>query len=306
MKLPLDDLPAMALFAQVVRLRSFSAAAREAGVAKSVVSKRIAALEDKLRVRLLVRTTRKLTPTPEGLSFYEHCAALCASAIAAEESVGAARSDHGTVRINASGAFAAQHLAPAIAAFLARHPGIDVHLSTEEGLVDLADGGADLLVRVSRRLRGSAVVRRIASDRMFVVAAKDYLARAGTPSNPADLVHHNCLRYALMTAAEEWQFHEAGRPLPVPVTGNLVSESAAFLRAAAVAGVGIAMLPGFLIAPDIAEGRVVSLLAPHVDIELGIHVLMPHRTQLPGRVRHLVEFLAQRFAGIDWALPHRG
>jgi len=283
-----------------------AAAAREAGLTKSAVSKRISALEAHLGVRLLLRTTRKLTPTAEGLSFYEHCAALCASAIAAGESVGAARTEHGTVRLNASGAFAAAHLSRAIAAFLERHPGVQIDLTTDEGLLDLADGGADLLVRVSRRLRGSAVVRRLAADRMHIVASPEYLSRAGTPATPADLVHHNCLRYALMTAAEEWTLTHEGRSVPVPVRGNLTSANAAFLREATLAGLGLAILPGFLIAPDIAAGRAVPVLEAHVDIDLAVHILMPHRTQLPGRSRRLVDFLVERFTGVDWAHPDLG
>lgn len=303
MKLSFDDLAAMALFAQVVQMRSFSAAAREAGVAKSVVSKRIASLEGRLGVRLLVRTTRKLVLTSEGMAFYEHCAILCAAARAATDSVGEARSERGTVRVNASGAFAVHHLARAIASFLSLQPGIEVHLTTEERLVDLADGGTDLLVRVSRKLRGSAVVRRLATDRMYVVASPAYLARAGTPESPADLVRHNCLRYSQMTAAEEWQLHEGDRPVPVPATGSLTAAEASILREAALAGLGLAMMPGFLVARDVAAGRLVSVLGPHVNIELGIHVLMPHRTQLPGRTRLLVEFLVRHFAGVDWARP---
>ncbi len=193
-------------------------------------------------LRFPLRTTRKLTPTAEGLTFYEHWAALCASAIAAGESVGAARTEHGTVRLNASGAFAAAHLSRAIAAFLERHPGVQIDLTTDEGLLDLADGG-------------------------------------------------------------EWTLTHEGRSVPVPVRGNLTSANAAFLREATLAGLGLAILPDFLIAPDIAAGRAVPVLEPHVDIDLAVHILMPHRTQLPGRSRRLVDFLVDRFTGNDWAHP---
>jgi DNA-binding transcriptional LysR family regulator len=301
MSLPLDDLPSMALFAQVVQLRSFSAAAREAGLVKSAVSKRIAALEARIGLRLLVRTSRRLAPTSEGLAFYEHCAALCAAARAAVDSIGDARSARGIVRVNASGAFAALYLARAVALFLARHPGIDVHFLTDDRLVDLAESGADIVVRVSRKLRGSAVVRRIATDRMHVVASPAYLARAGTPESPADLVQHNCLRYGLMPADEEWQFEEDGRRMGVPIASNLVASDPAVLRGAVLAGVGLSSLPGFLVARDIAAGRLVSVLHRYVNIPLGIYVLMSHRTQLPERTRLLVDFLARHFAKADWA-----
>lgn len=295
-KLPLDDLPAMALFAQVARLASFSAAAREAGVVKSVVSKRIAALEGRLGVRLLMRTTRKLVLTSEGLAFYEHCAALVAAARAAAESVGEARSERGTIRVNATGAFAIPYLTRAITAFLLGREGVDVHLVTDERFVDLGEGGADVLVRVSRKLRGSAVVRRLATDRLRVVAAPSYLARAGEPTSPSDLVHHNCLRYSHMTASEEWQLRQGDRHVPVPVTGNFTAADPSILREAALAGLGLAVVPNMLVAHDLAAGRLTSVLEAHANIPLGIHVLLPHRTQLPARTRAFVDFLSRHFA----------
>lgn len=301
MSLPLDDLPSMALFAQVVQLRSFSAAARASGLVKSAVSKRIAALEARVGVRLLVRSSRKLALTTEGLAFYEHCAALYAAARAAVDSVSEARSARGTVRVNASGVFAALHLARAVGLFLASHPGIDVQFLTDDRLVDLAESGADIAVRLSRKLRGSGVVRKIASDRMYMVASPAYLARVGTPETPSDLVQHNCLRYGLVPPEEEWSFEEDGRRIAVPIASSLVASDPAVLRGAVLADVGLSILPGFLVARDIAAGRLVSVLNRYVTVPLGVYVLIPHRTQLPERTRLLVDFLARYFAAADWA-----
>ncbi len=298
---PYDDLPSMALFARVVQLRSFSAAAREAGVAKSAVSKRIAGLEARLGVRLLVRTTRNLALTDEGLRFYEHCAGLLGAARAAEDAV--RESSHavrGPIRINAGTAFAELYLARAIARFLNEHPDVTVHLSVDDRFVDLAEGGLDLVIRIARRLTGSAIARRLATDRMVVCAAPDYLARAGTPRDPADLIRYNCLHYALVPPSHEWRFRTGGKELPVPTRGNYVGSNGTLLREAALAGLGLAVVPRFMVAAELAAGLLVTVLDDRITGELGIHAVMQHRAHVPARVRLLVDFLARYFAGADW------
>src|SRR5215467_2823962 len=186
--LPLDDLSSLALFAQVVRLRSFSAAARECKIAKSAVSRRVARLEDRFGVRLLRRSTRALSVTEEGLRVYEHCAALLAAAAAAEQAAGAAGEGiRGTLRVNAPVTFAQMYLAAAIASFLAQHSGVDVALAT---------------------------------DRLVICASPAYLARKGEPLTPADLLRHNCLHYTLVSEEAEWRFRGKDGPLSVPARGN--------------------------------------------------------------------------------------
>ncbi|HTJ43642.1 MAG TPA: LysR family transcriptional regulator [Kofleriaceae bacterium] len=300
---PYEDLPSMALFARVVQLRSFSAAARQANVAKSAVSKRVAALEARLGVRLLVRTTRNLSLTEDGLRFYEHCAALLAAAEAADDAVrDSSRAPRGPVRINASTPFSEVYLAAALAAFLREYPDITVHLTADNRFVDLAEGGFDLVIRIARELHGAFVARRLASDRMVVVGAPGYLARAGTPQSPDDLIHHNCLHYAMVPLQSEWRFRIGGKIVGVPTRGNLVASDGTILREAALAELGLAVTPRFQVAAELASGRLVSVLDDYLAGELGVYAVMASRTNVPARVRLLVDFLAKRFARDDWAV----
>jgi DNA-binding transcriptional LysR family regulator len=295
-----DELPAMALFARVVQLRSFTAAAREAGVATAAVSKRIARLEDRLGVRLLHRTTRRLELTADGLRLYEHCAGILDAARAAEEAVAAAGTPRGVVRVGAPVTFGQMYLATALAEFLAQQPDVEIDLVTDDRLVDVVAGGFDVVIRISRLTESGLVARRIASDRLVVCAAPGYLARAGTPVHPTELVHHACLHYALVPRAGEWRFRGPDGPYDVPVRGRLQASDGTVLRQAAIAGAGLVVLPSFMIAADVAAGRLVTVLDGHRRAEIGIHAVYPHRRNLPARTRALLDFLGKRFARPPW------
>ena len=187
----------MALFAEVVRARSFSGAARASGIAKSAVSKRVAQLEAQLGVRLLIRTTRKLALTSEGARFFEHCDALLRAADRAHAAVaGASDQARGHLRVNAPVTFSQLHLARAIALFLREQPEIEVELTADDALVDVVESGFDLTLRVTRLGDSSLVAKKLASSRLVVCGAPEYLARRGTPADPSDLLHHECLHYA--------------------------------------------------------------------------------------------------------------
>jgi DNA-binding transcriptional LysR family regulator len=287
----------MVLFAEVVQHRSFSEAARRAGLAKSAVSTRIRQLEERLGVRLLVRTTRKLALTDDGLRYYEHCAAIRASVEAAERAVaGAGTEPRGPLRINAPVTFAQMYLTDAIAAFLVRHPGIELHLSTDDRIVDVVEGGFDVVVRITRLRDSSLVARRLATDRLVIAAAPAYLAARGTPTRPEALVGHNCLHYDLVPRAAEWRFRGAGGPLAVPVTGSFTTTDGTVLRRAALAGLGLAVLPHFMVAADLAAGRLALVLEGARRAEIGIHAVYASRRQLPARTRLLLDHLAAWFA----------
>jgi DNA-binding transcriptional LysR family regulator len=297
----LDDLPSLALFARVVHHRSFSAAAREAGIAKSAVSRRVARLEEQLGVRLLRRSTRTLSVTEEGLRVYEHCAALVASATAAADAAGATRDTlRGTLRVNAPVTFAQMHLAAAVASFLQENAEVSVHLSTEDRIVDVVEGGFDVVLRVGRLADSGLAARRIATDRLVVCASPAYLARAGEPETPADLVRHNCLHYALVPLAGEWRFRDAGGPVSLPVRGNLVSTDGTVLREAALAGLGLAVLPSFMVAREVAEGRLRLVLEGRRRAEIGIFAVVAHRAHAPRRVRAFLDFLVKHFGRARW------
>jgi DNA-binding transcriptional LysR family regulator len=284
----------------VVRHRSFTGAAREAGLVKSAVSKRITQLEARLGVRLLHRTTRQLVLTDEGARFYQHCAALVAAAEAAVESAaGADDSLRGVIRVSAPVVFAERHLTRALAAFLSERPAIEVQLTVDDRLVDVIGGGFDLAIRIGRLAPSSLVARKLAADRLVVCASPDYLARRGTPAHPGDLVHHSCLRYALVDTAAEWRFRGPHGPFVLPAQGPLIASSGAILREAAIAGLGLAVLPRHMIAREVADGRLDLVLDGQRRAEIAIHAVYPDR-RLPARTRALVDFLVRWFAEPAW------
>lgn len=301
MAFDLDRIASYALFARVVQLQSFTAAARRSGIAKSAVSTRIRALEEQLGVQLLRRTTRKLALTDEGLRFYEQCARVLEAAQAADVAIaGASDALRGTIRMSAPVTFTQQHLTEPIASFLIAHPEVSVDLTTDDRFTDVVEGGFDLIVRIGRLEEGSYVARRLATDRLVVCGAPAYLERHGRPGSPEDLVHHNCLHYSLVPQRGEWRFQGETGPLAVPVSGTLSASNGSVLREAAVAGLGLAVVPWFMVARDVAEGRLQLVLEGRRRAEIGIFAVTASR-KLPGRVRALVDHLARRFAKPPWA-----
>ena len=294
--LPLDQLPSLALFARLVQLGSFTRVAAEAGLAKSAVSKRIAGLERALGVQLLRRSTRKLAPTEEGLAFYEHCARVLESAGAAYRAVeGANELARGPLRVSAPVTLSQMRLGDACAAFLAAHPEIDLQLHADDRLVDVVEGGFDVTIRVGRLPEASFVAKKLATDRLIVCASPAYLLRAGRPQTPSDLVAHNCLHYTLVPLAGEWRFRGPSGPYSVPVRGNFSTSDGTVLRTAALAGLGIVVLPQFMVADDVAAGRLELLLEGARRAQIGIYAITAHGRRLPKRVRLFIDFLARSF-----------
>jgi DNA-binding transcriptional LysR family regulator len=294
--IPIDQVGSLALFARVVHHGSFSAAAREAGLAKSAVSRRIAELEQGLRVRLLHRTTRTLSLTEEGLRVHEHARALVTAADAAQQVAGLATGAvRGTLRINATAAFAKLYLARAVTDFLALYPEVEVNLSTDNRLVDVVEGGFDVVFRIGRLRDSSLVARRLATDRLVICGSPEYLARAGIPLSPADLVQHACLHYSLVPRSAEWGFRNGRRTIEVSTRGQLSGDDGLALREALLAGAGLGTVPSMLVAEDVAAGRLQLVLEGSRRAEIGIHALTAHRTHAPPRVRALLDFLVPHF-----------
>ncbi len=301
----LDELTSMAVFARVVELRSFSAAARELGLSKSAVSTRVSRLEASLGVRLMHRTTRKLSLTEAGLALYERCARIVQAADeAAEVAEDASSAPRGTLRVNAPVTFSQLYMGPVLASFLAAYPEVRVALTVSDRLVDLVEEGTDVAIRITRLQDSSLIARKLADDRGVVVASPDYLARRGTPEVPEDLVEHDCLRYSGLDARVEWRFVGPDGPYSVPVRGPLVASDGAVLREGAVAGLGLAVVPTFMVADDLAAGRLVIVLDDHRDAPLGVYAVMAERRHLAPKVRVFVDYLAARFAEPPWHTAH--
>ena len=303
---PAEDLPAMAVFAKVVESRGFSAAARQLGLTKSAVSKQVTRLETSLGARLLNRTTRALSLTEAGSAVYEHCARMVAAAEEAELAVHRlAAAPRGLLRVTASVTFGRLHVAPAIGDFLAAYPEVEVQLMLTDRMVDLADEGFDLAIRIADRLGDNLVARRLAPVRFVVSAAPDYLARHGTPRKPADLAQHNCLVFSQEGLGDSWRFQSRDGSERIRVAGRYQVNSSEATRDSMLAGMGIAMAPIFTVGPDIRAGRLKVVLpryrvvAPYDAVHA---VYLPNRHLLP-KMRAFIDCLVERFAGKPYWEP---
>jgi DNA-binding transcriptional LysR family regulator len=304
----MGDLQEIALFVRVVEGRSFSTAARALGMTTSAVSKGVARLEDRLGARLLERTTRRVAPTDAGAAFYARAARILADVDEAEHAVASlGGAPRGTLRLSAPVIFGERHLAPILPAFLAAYPDVRVDLSMSDRFVDLVEEHYDVALRIGPLGEGSLVRVRVGTTAALVVAAPSYLERAGRPTVPTDLAKHNCLRYSLVTSAREWRFRGARGEISVPVVGNLEVNHGGAMREAAVAGLGIARLPHFLVADALAAGTLVTVLDEHRLPPTGVHLVYPRGAAPLPKVRAFVEVvgaaLRERLRTLGQACP---
>lgn len=292
----MDRLDDMVTFVKVVDARSFTGAAERLGLSKSVVSRRISELEDRLGARLLNRTTRRLSPTEVGLAFYERCGRIIAELEEAERAVGDLHgSPRGRLRINAPVSFGQMHLASAIVDFLERNPAIEIDIHLNDRYVDLLEDGFDMAIRIGRLRDSSLIARRLAPSRRAVVASPRYLQTFGRPERPEDLVEHNCLLYTNVPTSEQWQFMTDEGVRTVRVNGNVRANNGDMTHAAALAGLGIAILPTFLCGEALASGRLERLDLNLHAAETGVFAVYPQNRHLSSKVRTFVDFLAARF-----------
>ncbi len=257
----MDRLAAMEAFVLVIESGSFSAAARRLNVGQPAVSKSVAQLEDRLGVRLLVRSTRGLTPTEAGLSFYERARRSIEEADEAELAArGAGRGLTGKLRVCAAVTFARIHLMPRLAEFLTRHPDLEMEVVLDDRNIDLVQEGIDVALRMGRLVDSTLPARRIASARHAVVGTPAYFARAGEPGAPGDLMSHEVIVYAQRGGGAEWTFQRNGAEVAVTVKGRLRITAAEGVRAVVLAGAGIAIASEWMFAPEIANGEVKTVL----------------------------------------------
>ena len=292
-----DRLAAMSVFAEVVEAKSFSAAAARLGISKSLVSRQVSALERSLSVKLLNRTTRKLSLTEAGAIFHEHCVRIVQEARFAEQRVTRVQSElAGLVRVTCVQAFALRHLMPALGEFQDRFPAIHVKLSCSNRTLDLGDDGYDLGIRITATPGQNLVARKLAVNRKVLCAAPAYLARRGTPRVIADLAGPDGGLFPPLAPKRAWSLRRDGKLHVVPVAARFETDDMDASHAAVIAGLGIGVLPIYVAADDLRRGRLAPLLR-EVEIlpDFGIYlVYLPNRT-LPRRVRTLIDFLVQRF-----------
>lgn len=291
----MDRLDAMRLFVRVAERGNFSAIAQELGVARSVVTRQIAALEAHLQVKLLARSTRRLSLTSGGAAYLEKCRVILNLVDSAESDLAGERQVlRGPIRLSLPLSFGIRHLAPLLLEFATEHPEVSLNADYSEQRSNLFEEGIDLAVRIASRLAPGDVARRIGTSRMCVVASPDYLARHGAPRHPDELIHHECLAYSGNPNPLLWEFLIDARPQGFPVRGRLQAGNGDVLLQAAVAGFGIACAPAFICAAALRAGQVHEILADFPQAELGIHALLPGNRLVPQRVRALIDFLAKR------------
>lgn len=269
--------------------------AQELGLARSVVTRQVAGLESRLGVKLLARTTRRLSLTSAGAAYLERCRVILNLVEVAETGLAEERQmPRGPIRMSVPLSFGVRHLAAMMLEFATRYPEVSLDMDYSERRSNLFEEGIDLAIRITDRLEPGDVARRISSSRMIVVAAPEYLARHGEPRHPADLIHHECVGYTGVANPNNWEFLVDGRPQNFPVRTRLRANNGDVLMQAAIAGFGIAYEPAFIGADALAAGRVRRILNDFPIPELGIYAVLPGNRHVPHRVRALMDFLAER------------
>jgi DNA-binding transcriptional LysR family regulator len=287
------DLEDLRTFVEVADAGGVTPAARRLGLSKSIVSRRLARLEEGLGAQLLSRTTRGASLTEAGATFREHAARVVAELETARDAIAPEGDVRGRLRIAAPLTFGVTHLAPVLAELARRHPALHVHVHYSDRFIDLVGEGFDAGVRVGYLADSNLVTRRIAPIRGKCVASPDYIKANGEPRTPEALLEHNCL----MQGVEPWPFVVAGKTITMRPQGRFKADNGEALAAAAIAGLGIAALPDFVIEPHIASGALAPVLADYPPPEAGLYVVRPPGAFASRKVRALIDILVERFGG---------
>lgn len=301
----METLSSIRIFARVVETGSFSAASRQLGMAPSSVSRQIGELEYDLGARLFHRTTRKLSLTEAGRLYHGHAQRILLEVEEARLAVSeTGDAPSGILRVTLPASLGRLHLAPALAIFHQRTPAVRTVLSVTDRLVDLVEEGFDLAIRVGRLRDSSLIARKIGSARRVVCGAPQYLKKAGTPMTPGELAGHSCLTFRSHPGVNAWRFGGPKGTSVVRVSGVMFANDGDTLTAAATAGMGLVLLPLWLVGREIKQGRLREVLADYRPdpADTPLYAVYPHQKHLPAKVRVFVDFLAQRFGReTDWA-----
>jgi DNA-binding transcriptional LysR family regulator len=294
-----DVVHGMLVFSKVVEAGSLSAAARELGVSTAVVSRTLAALEARLGVRLVNRTTRSLHLTDEGASYYETSQRILAEIDEADAAVTSRRIEpQGVLKVALPASFGHQHIAPLVPRFAQRYPKVELALSLSDRSINLIEEGFDLAVRIAELKDSSLAARKLAPNRRVVCASPAYLRAHGAPKTPQDLAKHNCLVASWEHGfAMAWEYKSpVGKRGTVRVTGRYACDNWEVLRDWAVAGLGVALKSTWDVRRQLEEGSLVPLL-PGYDFstDVSIYAVYPHRRHLPAKTRVFIDFLAESF-----------
>jgi len=294
-----QDLARIRAFVQVFDAGGFSSAARQHGRSKALLSKYVTDLEDYLGVRLMNRTTRKLSLTEAGEAYYREASQLLQQLDDLDNSIlDQTAAPRGLLRVSAARNFGEMILAPVIYDFVAKHPEVTLDLRLEDRFVDLVDEGIDVALRISAAQDSSLIARKICDMQHSAVASPVYLDAHGVPNRPDDLRNHACIVDTNLTGQANWRFTDKGETVSVHVNGPVRVNSPLSARDAAVVGLGIALLPGYLANPMIRAGKLVTILGPYMPSGASLQAVYPHRRHLAGKVRALIDHL------VDWFEKH--
>lgn len=292
----MDTLTSMKVFAAVVETGSFAAASDRLDMSRAMTSKYVAHLEEHLGTRLLQRTTRKLTLTESGATYYERCVQILADISEAEEgALHLSEAPRGTLRLTVPVSFGILHMGPVISSYMTQYPDVKVDILVTDRRVDLLEEGLDLAIRIGSLSESGLVAKKFASDRVVICGSPAYLQRHGTPKTPAELAQHNCLIYSYAAAGDEWKMDGPDGQHAVKVSGTLRATNGDMVKLAALGGVGLMCQPLFLCGEDLRNGRLIEVLPEYKSSELGIYAVYPSRKHLSAKVRTFVDFIADAF-----------
>ena len=290
----MDKLDAMQTFVRVAEAGSFIAVANQLQVARSVVTRQIAALEKHLGAKLITRSTRSLTLTAAGSAYLEKCRVILNMVDAAESSLAEEKAvPRGRIRLGLPLSYGLQELMPALLDFAQAQPFIELIMDLSDQRANLIEEGLDLSIRITSELQPGDIVRKLGECHLLTLASPDYLAQHGEPRHPTDLRHHECLIYARESATTQWVYRENDQTLQVPVRGRIVANNGSALTEAAARGMGITRQPDFIAAPWLARGQVQAVLQDFEIPPLGIYAVLPSNRYIPHRVSALIEHLAR-------------
>src|SRR6476659_9905883 len=293
----MDRFKELTTFVEVAQRGSLSAAAREEGITPAMVGRRIDQLEERLGVKLFKRSTRKVTLTPEGTTFYEDCHRILDELASAEDalSVGA-KSASGRLIVTAPTAFGRKHIAPHLPAFIAEHPSLSITLHLSERLVDLKNERFDIAIRIADLKSADLIAAKLARNHRVVCGAPGYFKRAGKPRTLADLARHNCLVTSTEDGvADTWSFQAKGKPVAAKVAGCLRCNDGEVLTRWALAGEGLAWRSAWEVSEEVKRGRLVTVLDEFAVPGNNVYAVYPERRLLPAKVKLFIEFLRNRF-----------
>ena len=297
----MDRFQEMRVFVAVVEAGNFVNAAQGLGMSKATVSRHVGNLETRLGVRLLHRTTRRLSLTEEGDVFYTRCKDLLAELQESEAEI-TSRTGRavGQLRINAPVTFGILHLAHLWGAFQAEHPQVTLDITLSDRITDLVEEGYDLAVRIARLPSSTLISRRLSSTRMVLCASPKYLARVGAPGHPAELAGHAVWAYSYFAPGEEWPFEGPDGPVTAKIRPVVRTNSGDTCRVAALQHRCIVLQPSFLVGEDLDAGRLVEVMPEYRSLELGIYALYPSRKHVSPKVRLLIDFLVEALRTRRW------